>query len=543
MNFLPIVTRELLVASRKRATYRARVVWAALGIGCAIWILFVMQYAPPQRLGPVLFGTMAVLLFVFAFLSGVFLSAESLSTEKRQGTLGLLFLTDLKGYDIVFGKLAASSLNGVYGLLAILPIMAISILLGGISHGEFTRVALVSLNLLFFSLSAGIFASALCRDERQSMGLSFLVLFLLSATTPVVWVSISWNDPNPPFWILPFSPLFACFSAWDAAYAAMRSGFWTAMAVGHLYGWILLLAAVYLAPRTWQEKDGCGRFSQSWLALKRLGMGSAEKRKAFRTRMLDANPVLWLSFRNPRKAWMPWLVLLLLGLLWLWCWNQLSDDVFEPPVAIFTAVVLHSTWKLWVGSEATRRFMEDRQNNALELLLVTPLEVRRIVAGQHHALIRQFGPSVLAILAMDFCLFLLGAAEMNGNHDDLFSWTAVWLTLAGFFVFDLATLLMVGMWTGLTGKSASRAASTAYCYILALPWLIFLLASTAIGLTGYFDAIDPGFKFFLLMWITIAGGVNLFFYRAASITFAEKFRQIAAGEHQAREPVPSPGNT
>src|SRR6185295_17312104 len=89
--------------------------------------------------------------------------------EKREGTLGLLFLTDLKGYDIVFGKIVATSLNVVYGMLALFPIMAIPLLAGGVTGAEFWRVVMVALNNLFFSLAVGLFCSALSRDERKAM--------------------------------------------------------------------------------------------------------------------------------------------------------------------------------------------------------------------------------------------------------------------------------------------------------------------------------------------------------------------------------------
>ena len=45
----------------------------------------------------------------YCLLSGVWFTADCLSEEKREGTLGLLFLTDLKGYDVVLGKLVATS--------------------------------------------------------------------------------------------------------------------------------------------------------------------------------------------------------------------------------------------------------------------------------------------------------------------------------------------------------------------------------------------------------------------------------------------------
>jgi len=108
-----------------------------------------------------------------------FRTADCLSEEKREGTLGLLFLTDLKGYDVVLGKLVASSLHAFYGVLAILPVMAIPLLVGGVTIDEFWRVVVVALNMLLFSLAVGMFASSISRDERRAMVLAFLILFFL----------------------------------------------------------------------------------------------------------------------------------------------------------------------------------------------------------------------------------------------------------------------------------------------------------------------------------------------------------------------------
>src|SRR5207249_5364389 len=118
----------------------------------------------PGVLGMALFVSMSILMNFYALLIGVLRTADCLSEEKREGTLGLLFLTDLKGYDIVLGKLAATSLNAFYGMLAIFPVMAIPLLAGGVTGTEFWRVALVSANNLLFSLAVGIFCSAISKD-------------------------------------------------------------------------------------------------------------------------------------------------------------------------------------------------------------------------------------------------------------------------------------------------------------------------------------------------------------------------------------------
>ncbi len=120
----------------------------------------------------------------FALLSGVFFTADSLSSEKRDGTMGLLFLTDLRGYDVVIGKLAATSLHGVYGLLTIFPIIAVPVLIGGISMRQFEREIWVLLDTLFFSLSVGLLISALAREARQAFMATFLALIVVAAVVP-----------------------------------------------------------------------------------------------------------------------------------------------------------------------------------------------------------------------------------------------------------------------------------------------------------------------------------------------------------------------
>src|SRR5947209_10079973 len=110
-----------------------------------------MRHAPPHEVALILFRILTGASVLYCLLSGVRSTADCLSEEKREGTLGLLFLTDLKGYDIVLGKLMATSLSGIYGVLAIVPVLAVPLLMGGITLGEFERMALVAFDALFFS--------------------------------------------------------------------------------------------------------------------------------------------------------------------------------------------------------------------------------------------------------------------------------------------------------------------------------------------------------------------------------------------------------
>src|SRR4051812_12692098 len=131
MVLLPIVDRELRVAARRASTYWMRCV-AAMLVLIVFLVLLANGRGSMAQMGKHLLNAMGVLALGFSMLAGVFLTSDCLSEEKREGTLGLLFLTDLKGYDVVLGKLAANSLHAFFGLLAIFPVLGLSLLLGGV---------------------------------------------------------------------------------------------------------------------------------------------------------------------------------------------------------------------------------------------------------------------------------------------------------------------------------------------------------------------------------------------------------------------------
>ena len=100
MTFLPIVERELRLAARRPNTRRIRwwtAVVAMLGGGFGFLILGVAGGPAPTGSG-LLFTLLTSYAFLLCVVTGVLLNSDCLSREKREGTLGLLFLTDLHGY-------------------------------------------------------------------------------------------------------------------------------------------------------------------------------------------------------------------------------------------------------------------------------------------------------------------------------------------------------------------------------------------------------------------------------------------------------------
>lgn len=305
MIFLPIVERELRVASRKRGTFWTRTAAAIVALVIAGGFFAMTLVGFPfnaAALGKGLFATLTWLSLAVALSAGLFFTADCLSEEKREGTLGFLFLTDLHGYDVVLGKLLVTSLRGSFALLAVLPILAVTLLMGGVTGTQFWQASLALANALFVSLAAGLFVSALSRDSQKAMGATLVLIALLAAVGPAIDGIIS--GPRPIAGLTSPVFLFTQTGAWG------RSAFWPALIANQIVAWSLLVLSCVLLPRTWQEKA-----RKTSAARKGFEFAVRKPTAALRTKLLNVNPVLWLASRARWQAATLWtLAVVMLGL-------------------------------------------------------------------------------------------------------------------------------------------------------------------------------------------------------------------------------------
>jgi len=96
MQIPPLTAPELLAYSQQPWTYWLRLM-SALG---AVSVLAIMATTGQNRLGPTdgrsLFAGSTAILFFVASLNGLRSTSDCIASERRQGTLVLLFLADLK---------------------------------------------------------------------------------------------------------------------------------------------------------------------------------------------------------------------------------------------------------------------------------------------------------------------------------------------------------------------------------------------------------------------------------------------------------------
>ena len=543
MRFLPIVERELRVASRKPRTYWTRLIAALTAITLVGWML--MTFSPaagdPQSTGKTIFMSLAVIGFFFAVLAGVHTTADCISVEKREGTLGLLFLTDLKSYDIVFGKLAATSLNALYSLLAIVPVMALPLLMGSVSLAEFGRMALVLLVTLFFSLSAGICSSSLLRKEGNVAGFCFLLIFSCVIGAPVAGMLLQeFVIKSDSEWLAVFylpSPGFA-FGMASSGFATGKNipQFWWSLIMIHALSWLFLIVALIATPRSWKDNPleiapkGWRKRWQDW------NFGAPEARRSWRTRLLEINPVLWLSARNRLQFFAVWFGLATAVVIWLGIFLNNRDAWLESPLLVLVAFTLNSFLKLRLIPSAARRFAEDRREGALELLLSTPTTVKEILRGQLLALRKQFAGPIIAVSLLN--LLLLGVSNnISGGAKGSEEPTVVivlFVVMIFFLIADVVALSWVGMWQGLSARNFTKACSTTATQILFLPWAVFL------GILFTFGAMDArssrNWEFEgVFAWCMTSVILDVVFALRARFRLVAEFRSEALRRYQPRK--------
>lgn len=489
MTFLPIVERHLRVLSRKGRTYWSRVV-VALGFTIlAMSFIWDGRWSTPAQLGQELFEALSITVFIVALLAGAIGSADSISSEKREGTLGLLFLTDLNGFDIVLGKLAASGIEMLYVICAALPVMALPLLMGGVTGSQLWQMGLVVLNSMFFALCVGLFISAISRSARAAvLGTIALVAFFTVGIVALeaVWHELTHQSYYEPFfgWIGPLLGFLVPFARVGMGIQAAL--YWQSVVSTHLLAWIFLLAAARIVPRVWQEKGLTVRRLKWRERLVRWSVGNAQERKAYRSAMLDLNPICWLDDRyrlQKSLLWAALLVAITFG-MWMFSLSLEPENCLRENVVFQTVLTTQGILLVWLAFAATYRLAEDKRSGALELLLATPISVREILQGRLLALRRQFG-WVFAVVCVGMALLFAGMIyfKFYGWRGWGYDWnyvpTMTALGIAGLMIFllDALAIAMAGQVFALTARNSVVATIQTLIAVVGVHWSLFF-AST-----------------------------------------------------------------
>ncbi|MSU59436.1 MAG: hypothetical protein EXS35_14905 [Pedosphaera sp.] len=444
MTVLPIVARELRVRALHAGFHWLRPVLAGFAVLTSLQCLANFSAAD---VGPASFHLLARLAFVVA-LGVAVVTADCVSSERREGTLGLLFLTTLKSRDVTLGKFAATGLTALYALLGFAPVLMLPLLAGGVTGGEVLRTSLALVNLMFVSLAAGLLVSVFARTQFGAILLAFFTLAFIALGPYFVQMMMRGLHPFPSL----FSPLFAFWTAADQTFVVRAGGvstfvvratayWWWSLAAGHLIGWLMVGTAVFALGRNWREiyQTRAAKVPPPQVrgligAPRILMSGVALRKRAFA-------PVARAVLRMPGQQ----------GIAWLGACLSLVGS-------LAAAFALRGMGSIWAATSVTvifgfacsalfafvagRFFFEARRSGELELLLVTPSGAKGILREQRFALVRMLrGPFYLAVVGA-IPVAVSGVSLMEGRE-------LLGLALALCHVAGVASGIIAICWTGM----------------------------------------------------------------------------------------------
>src|SRR5439155_3862620 len=278
-------------------------------------------------------------------------TADCLSREKREGTLGLLFLTSLTATEIVLGKSLVHLLRAMTVLAALSPFFAVPLLLGGVQGGQVLIAILANVAAALVGLAAGLMASS---RNSEWMGAVVWAEFLALASAIIIGSGVGL------FFLM--RPLTGCLGL---------------LGFASLTIWLVVLGVSSRLKENWQ-REMVAPPQPRWT---RSFAGSQFWRSVFhwnKGRTLDRNPVAWLQ----EYSWTARLT------KWGWLFLAIFGEVFGPRNVMCVLIGA-------IAFAAAGSFRRELQSGALELLLVTPLRERQLINGRLWGLFCHFLPAVL----------------------------------------------------------------------------------------------------------------------------------------------------
>jgi hypothetical protein len=465
-----VARREVRSAARRPVTFWSRT--AAGAAGLFVLATFGTNDSREMFMRGVATG------FLLCLLEGVRLASPSIVDERNEGTLGLLLLTKLGGDELLLGKLTALGFSSLQTLMAIVPVLCVSLVFGGVSAGEILRAALGLTYGLFLSLTIGLIVSTYSRTTAGAIIKTFIVLLL-----SVFFFSLDWSGRGLASVIIasinPMTPIWAID---DLQYAPVKTEYWVALS------WTILMALFALR--------AVGRDLTRFYALQEARIKQPAERDEWaeqyagevigreRAQWFSGNPIEWLALRNMR-----------------------SNSVLRRRVTVVGAVLLTFAL-LAIGEQATQlliliglvfgfiysvssamTFARARQSNEIEMWLTTPLTLQEIVAGNIAAIRKTFmWPGLIMVCgwgAIYYSVVIRRVVEgttrigiyVPGVGEFTSIYAAVYLLICALLAMSslLFALPYVAMWIALRSKRPSQAAVRTFVTMVIAPWFILLV--------------------------------------------------------------------
>jgi ABC-type Na+ efflux pump permease subunit len=417
------------------------------------------------RFAGTFFERFMLLQFVVIVLLTPGVTAGAVAEEKERRTLDFLLSTQLRGHEIVLGKLVARLAYMVLLVLAAVPVLSLLFLLGGIEPLLVVGGFGVSLVTLLSIACLSIFNSVLAAKPRTAIFATYIELAAYFITSILLHLLPDSNTlPSVVNWYWAGNPYLALVKL--RAELAVSGTFgpgaiaiiWRYLCV-HAALAILFLAGSLLGLRLWYR----------WQASQGSHRAFIVFRKAKRLPPVGSQPIFWKEvYAEPflrvkrggmillTSLWFASMVLgtlLLGGMIFLHFYGLANRDYYDSSVSEgiestlrLLTVVIGCLSALGAAIHAAGVFAGERDRQTMESLLATPLTNSSIVWGKWWG----------SFLSVRKAGYLLAAIWVAGVVTDVLRPPVVSVLLVACVVY-VAFAASLGMWCSLVCRTTLRA--------------------------------------------------------------------------------------
>ena len=201
----PLLKRELTEAAQRGRTYVLRSVCLSVFtlIFLAVYMMMTSNAVQAYQLlgsGRHMLETLFFTLLLAVILLTPAMSCSVISLEKEKQTLGLLLVSRLTPWDIIFEKLMSRMMPVLTLLIVASPLFAISYLFGGMSVGDIVLGVLVLLLAILQITAVSLLCSAVMNSALASYWATYVVLAKLYFAWPILVAIGVLDRPETPRW-------------------------------------------------------------------------------------------------------------------------------------------------------------------------------------------------------------------------------------------------------------------------------------------------------------------------------------------------------
>ena len=134
------------------------------------------------------------------------ITASSISGERERKTMDVLLTTTISAPAIILGKIGSAVIRVMIFIIASLPLLSLSFLVGGLSWLTLFKYILLAFFFACFAGSVGIFASSVCRKSITAIILSYVIYLGIYGLPFVIWLlEYLVNIQRTKYYLTPFA--------------------------------------------------------------------------------------------------------------------------------------------------------------------------------------------------------------------------------------------------------------------------------------------------------------------------------------------------